>query len=142
MKRASIFVRFLALSIDIFILFLFYIVVFISALAGYVSGVEVLSFSNLFGFFPVFFYSSSFISLFYFTYLNMNGGMTVGKRAFGIKVVRRDGTELGFLRAFLRSVSYVFSASIWCMGFIMAFFLKGRALHDIIADTVVVEEGL
>jgi uncharacterized RDD family membrane protein YckC len=142
MKRASIFVRFLALSIDIFILFLFYIMVFISALAGYVSGMEELSFSNLFGFFPVFLYSSSFISLFYFTYLNMNGGVTVGKRAFGIKVVRRDGTELGFLRAFLRSVSYIFSASIWCMGFIMAFFLKGRALHDIIADTVVVEEEL
>jgi uncharacterized RDD family membrane protein YckC len=142
MKRASIFVRFLALSIDIFILFLFYIMVFISAFAGYAFGMEVLSFSSLFGFFPVFFYSSFFISLFYFTYLNMNGGMTVGKRAFGIKVVRRDGTELGFLRAFLRSVSYIFSASIWCMGFIMAFFLKGRTLHDIIADTVVVEEGL
>jgi uncharacterized RDD family membrane protein YckC len=146
MKRASIFARFLALCVDWFILSIFSILVFVSVLAGYIfgsggsllDGIDI----KLWLLFKTFMLCSIFIITFYFTYLTMKGRSTVGKSIFKIKVMKSDGAELGFLRSLSRFTVYVFSASAFFIGFIMALFLRGRALHDILADTQVVEEEL
>ena len=139
MKRAPIFFRFLALSIDLLVLSFFCVIAFIFAFAGYLSGIDEFALLNISVPFLIFLLSSSFIFLFYFTYLTMDGGMTVGKSIFRIKVVRRDGMEVDLFRSLLRSVFYVLSASICFIGFFMALFLKGKALHDIVADTRVIK---
>jgi uncharacterized RDD family membrane protein YckC len=146
MKRASIFARFLALCVDWFILSIFSILVFISVLAGYIfgSGGSLLDGidARLGLLFKTFIFCSIFITTFYFTYLTMKGRSTVGKSIFKIKVMKRDGTELGFLRSLSRFTVYVFSVSACFIGFIIALSLRGRTLHDILADTQVIEEEL
>jgi len=146
MKKASIFARFLALCVDWFILSIFSMLVFISVLTGYIFG----SGGSLFDgidtrmglLFKTFIFCSVFIVTFYFTYLTMKGSSTIGKSIFKIKVLKRDGAKLGFVRSLFRFTMYVFSASAFFIGFIMAIFMRGRALHDILADTQVVEEEL
>jgi uncharacterized RDD family membrane protein YckC len=146
MKKASIFVRFLALSIDMTILLMICGVLFLFTMSGYLVGTEMLSFRVFFRVSLVFLSACLFIFLFYFTYLNMGGGTTIGKRIFGIKVIRRDGMgvglELGFSRALVRSLAYLLSALTFGVGFLFAYLFNGLALHDIIAGTQVVEEEL
>lgn len=69
-------------------------------------------------------------------------GRTVGKWATGLRVERRDGGRLGFGRAILRhTVGYLASLLTLGLGFLLAAFSRdGRALHDLIAGTVVVRE--
>ena len=64
---------------------------------------------------------------------------TVGKRALSIVVTRSDGSRLSFGRATGRHFAKYVSAVPLFFGFFMAAFTaKKQALHDIIADTVVV----
>jgi len=144
MKQASYLTRFLALTIDISIVSVFCAIAFFSAFAAYVGAtgsfsMRVLVLATEIAALPV-----VVIYLFYFTYLNMRGGVTVGKRIFGIKVIRRNGMgvgmELGFFRAFVRSLAFLVSASLFGIGIIMSFFFRGSTLHDMIAGTQVVEE--
>jgi uncharacterized RDD family membrane protein YckC len=142
MKRAPIPERFAALLIDTVIVAFFSVAVFVAALLGYITGTDHLTLPGLSVIFLFSFIVSSFIFLFYFTYLTMGEGMTVGKNIFRIRVVRRDGMGVGvrpgFFRAFVRTVAYLISASVWFFGFIMALFLEGRTFHDIVAGTQVV----
>ncbi len=63
---------------------------------------------------------------------------TVGKRVMGIYVINRDEMRLTFAQATIRYFSKYLS-SILMIGFIMAAFTKNKqALHDLIADTLVV----
>ena len=70
-------------------------------------------------------------------------GLTIGKWATGLRILRNDGTELGIGRAFLRHfVGYPLSAITLGLGFIIAALnARGRGLHDLIAGTIVVREG-
>ena len=70
-------------------------------------------------------------------------GLTIGKWATGLRLLRDDGTEIGIGRAFLRHfVGYPLSFITLGVGFLMvAFNSRGRGLHDLIADTIVVREG-
>lgn len=70
-------------------------------------------------------------------------GLTVGKWATGLRIKRSDGTEIGIGRAFLRHfIGYPMSFLTLGLGFLAAAFTaRGRALHDLIADTIVVIEG-
>jgi uncharacterized RDD family membrane protein YckC len=70
-------------------------------------------------------------------------GMTIGKWATGLRIRRSNGMELGIGRAFLRHfVGYPLSALTLGLGFIFAACnARGRALHDLIAGTIVVREG-
>jgi uncharacterized RDD family membrane protein YckC len=64
---------------------------------------------------------------------------TIGKRVFGLYVVRTDGSRVGILRALARWLCYFISAFILFIGFlIIAFNRDKRGLHDFICDTQVV----
>lgn len=67
-------------------------------------------------------------------------GATLGKRAVGLRVLRGDGMRLSFGRATGRFFAKFLSGLILLIGFIMAGFTeRKRALHDMIADTVVIK---
>lgn len=70
-------------------------------------------------------------------------GFTLGKWAAGLRILRDDGRALGIGRAFLRHfVGYPLSFITLGVGFLItALTSRGRGLHDLIADTIVVREG-
>lgn len=70
-------------------------------------------------------------------------GLTVGKWATGLRILRADGSDIGIGRAFLRHfVGYPLSFCTLGLGFLAAAFtMRGRGLHDLIANTIVVREG-
>lgn len=68
-------------------------------------------------------------------------GATLGKMAFGLRIVAADGSQLSFGRAtgrfFLKAI--VTPAVPLAIGYLMAAFTKRkRALHDVLAETFVV----
>lgn len=66
-------------------------------------------------------------------------GATVGKMAVGLKVVRTDGSGLGWGVAVGRFFMYIVSGIILGIGYIMAGFDdEKRALHDRVCDTRVI----
>jgi len=70
-------------------------------------------------------------------------GMTIGKWATGLRIQRVDGRPIGIGRAFLRHfVGYPASFLTLGLGFLAAAVTsKGRGLHDLIANTIVVRDG-
>ena len=80
------------------------------------------------------------LTLVYDTALITLWATTVGKRAFGLYVVRSDGSRVGLLRALARHVITALSANL-TLGFVflvVAFRADRRGLHDILCDTVVI----
>lgn len=69
-------------------------------------------------------------------------GKTVGKWATGLRVQRPTGEPPGLGRALLRHfVGYPLSLLTLGLGFLLATLTRrGRALHDLIAGTIVVRE--
>jgi len=66
---------------------------------------------------------------------------TVGKRALGIKVTGLDGGRISFARATGRHFAKYISICLLFGGYIMAAFTaKKQALHDMIAETLVVNQ--
>jgi uncharacterized RDD family membrane protein YckC len=70
-------------------------------------------------------------------------GRTLGKWATGLRLQRKDGSEPGVGRAFLRHfVGYPLSFLTLGLGFLLAALsTRGRALHDFVAGTIVVRQG-
>ena len=70
-------------------------------------------------------------------------GLTLGKWATGLRIEKIDGSVPGIGRAFLRHfVGYPLSFLFLGLGFLIATVtVRGRALHDMIAGTLVVREG-
>ena len=66
-------------------------------------------------------------------------GQTPGKKAYEMKVVDlKTGQNLSFFRAFYRFIAFLFSATI-LLGLFVPFYRKdNRALHDLIAGSVVI----
>jgi len=144
LRYASFETRLVAFVLDVIVLFsvlaLFFAVAFLQVLlrsdfgdvdppdsAFYLAAIILLIY--FFVFFPL-----------YFLALWVWRGQTVGKMAMAIKVVRRDGHPLGVGTALLRLVGYLFSTLLLFAGFLMiAFDQQRRALHDRLADTLVVE---
>ena len=63
---------------------------------------------------------------------------TIGKRILKIYVTNQKGERLNFIQTSIRYLSKYLS-SVFLIGFIMAAFTKNKqGLHDIIADTLVV----
>lgn len=69
-------------------------------------------------------------------------GLTAGKWATGLRILRDNGAEIGIGRAFLRHfLGYPLSFFPFGLGFVAAAFnARGRTLHDLIANTIVVRE--
>ena len=84
--------------------------------------------------------SSGIIRLLYFVLMDSSKHRgTLGKMAMGIKIVRADGSRISIGKAILRYMGKWISGLILGIGYIMAAFTdKKRALHDMIASTVVV----
>jgi uncharacterized RDD family membrane protein YckC len=66
---------------------------------------------------------------------------TPGKKAYEMKVVDiKTGQNLSFFRAFYRFIAFLFSATI-LLGLFVPFYRKdNRALHDLIAGSVVINK--
>lgn len=79
------------------------------------------------------------ITTLYYTLMTARGA-TVGKKVFGMKVVREDGAPIGFGRSLLRhTVGYWVSAAVFGLGFIwIGFDPHKQGWHDKIAGTYVV----
>ena len=82
---------------------------------------------------------SIFINIAYFTYFHGSTGRTPGKTLLGLQVVSADGTSISYGIAFLRSVGYLVSSLVFCLGYIwIAFDKQKQGWHDKIAGTVVI----
>lgn len=69
-------------------------------------------------------------------------GATLGKMAIGVRIVRVDGAQLSFGRATARHFLKVMITPLvpLTIGYLMAAFTaRKRALHDVLADTLVVK---
>jgi uncharacterized RDD family membrane protein YckC len=67
-------------------------------------------------------------------------GATLGKRLFRLEVVGRDGRRPSPRRAVVRAALALLSFSLLGLGCLLALFSRsGRALHDFLAGTYVVE---
>ena len=132
--------RALAYLIDLFILQCLDLFLFMT---GWLAAVLGLQYDSLDGVSPTF--SSLFIPtvlllyFVYFTFFHAYGGQTPGKILVRIKVVADDGQPLRWLHSSIRTLGYSLS-SIFFVGFLLALFEKrGRALHDILARSEVVQ---
>lgn len=66
---------------------------------------------------------------------------TIGKMALGIIVTDMEGNRLNFAKASLRYFGKIISSAIFMIGYIMAGLTQRKqALHDIIANTLVVRK--
>jgi uncharacterized RDD family membrane protein YckC len=75
----------------------------------------------------------------YFTLFFFFGRRTPGKRLFGLKVVKRDGSKLSFWGAFERTHGYAYSTSLAMVGFLQVLWDKeSTTMHDKIAGTTVI----
>jgi uncharacterized RDD family membrane protein YckC len=82
---------------------------------------------------------SIFINIAYFTYFHGSTGRTPGKTLLGLQVVSADGISISYGIAFLRSVGYLVSSLVFCLGYIwVAFDKQKQGWHDKIAGTVVI----
>jgi uncharacterized RDD family membrane protein YckC len=75
----------------------------------------------------------------YFAYSWAASGKTFGMALLGVRVVRSDGADAGGRRAVVRTLAFPLSFLLLGLGFI-GILLGGRrrALHDVIAGTVVI----
>lgn len=137
MKRASASVRAMAFLIDLAILVAVGLLLHSFSLLGYAigSGWSAQTSST----FP-FRLLALLVGLFCFASLTMDGAQTIGKQSMGIRVVRSNGEDVGIVRSLWRSCCYLLSASPFFLGFFLAFLMKGRSLHDLLAGTMVVKE--
>ena len=82
---------------------------------------------------------SIILNIAYFTYFHGSTGRTPGKSLMGLQVVSVQGTPLSYGTAFLRSVGYLVSSLVFCLGFIwIGFDKRKQGWHDKIAGTVVI----
>ena len=80
------------------------------------------------------------LSAVYFVGCHYWAGATLGKRAFGLRVVASDGSRVSLIQATVRYLGYWISSWLWGLGYLPIVW-GGRPLHDRIADTAVIEVG-
>jgi len=77
----------------------------------------------------------------YFGLLHSGPGQTLGKALVGLRVIGSDGRDLAMSRSLLRAGAYVFSALPLGIGFLLGALPAGRALHDYLIGSRVIEVG-
>lgn len=75
----------------------------------------------------------------YSIWLTAQFGATIGKMAVGVRVVRMNGSPVGFGLAALRFLATFLSSITLCIGYLMIGFRPDhRSLHDLVVGTQVV----
>ncbi len=75
----------------------------------------------------------------YFIFLTTAGGQTIGKYVMGVRIVRVDGRQMSYVKAFVRYVGYFVSIATLGIGFLWVVIdVQRRALHDHMAGTCVI----
>ncbi|ETT87290.1 RDD family protein [Viridibacillus sp. FSL R5-0477] len=65
---------------------------------------------------------------------------TVGKKVLGIEIVDKNGDTISIFRSVIRNVARIFSGLLLGLGYIIAaFHPQKRALHDLVANTYVID---
>ena len=76
-------------------------------------------------------------------FLALWGGRTPGKKLFGLRVVRLNGQPLGLYMSLERAGGYAAGLATGLLGFAQVWWDPNRqAIHDKVAETVAVREGL
>ncbi len=80
-------------------------------------------------------------TLFYYIFFTGYCGQTPGKMALRIKVVHRNGEDVGYGQVFVReTIGKTISSIIFCIGYLMVGFRSDkRGLHDLLAATKVIK---
>jgi len=141
--------RFVAYMIDGFIIGVVFIVLMIVAVLAYFAGamsgdsgafIARITDPEQIALFTLWTWAFSlFMNIAYFTYFHGSTGRTPGKMLLGMQVVSADGTPISYGIAFLRSVGYLISGLVFCLGYIwIGFDKKKQGWHDKIAGTVVI----
>lgn len=135
-QYAGFWIRFVAVVIDSLLVTVVQAVCgfFLGLVGGSMANEDMLlvSVSFMFG---------SVISIAYYVFFTGYCGQTPGKMALRIKVIRTDGSDISYGRAFLReAVGKFISALILFIGYLMAAFdSQKQGLHDRMADTYVIK---
>ena len=141
-EPAGFWIRLVAALIDFIIL-----VAFPLALAGALPGVSISDYLSYFSpdldaeiTTPLWFDALDFaLNAMYSAVLVSVLAATIGKLTLGLRVVRLDGSKVGFGRALARWACYFLSCITLGIGFLMIAFRRDkRGLHDLICDTIVV----
>lgn len=148
-KFAGFWRRFVAYMIDGFIISVVFFILMIVAAVAYFAGAmsgdggaimaKIADPAQMASFTLWMWVFSILMNMAYFTYFHGSTGRTPGKMLMGLQVISVDGTPITFGIAFLRSVGYLVSSVVFCLGFIwIAFDKKKQGWHDKIAGTVVI----
>ncbi|MFA6280565.1 MAG: RDD family protein [Bdellovibrionales bacterium] len=140
----SLLARFVALVIDMLIIKVVFFIIFIPL--GLVASIGTFLIMPM----PLFFFGGvglSFVAtsvvaawLYFAVQESSARGATIGKRIMGLRVVDENGRRLTFSLATLRYAVKIISMIPMMLGFFLAFFTsKRQALHDLIANTVVIK---
>ena len=137
--------RFLAYCIDSAILTFGSIAVsfLVAFFVGFIIALMGMEIEEMEGFFIGLYYILAFLSSwFYFTIMQSSKlQATVGKKVCNLVVTDSTGNRISFAKANARFWSKFISAAIFGVGYLMAAFTeKHQALHDMIADTVVLKK--
>ena len=140
LPKAGFWIRLVAAIIDTLIVFVLqFLLGSLLAMAGFATGGggegavgNIAMLIQLFGF---------VLSLTYYVFFTGYCGQTPGKMALRIKVIRCDGSSLGYGKAAFREIPAKFIAGIiFGIGYVMvAFDDQKQGLHDRMADTYVIK---
>jgi uncharacterized RDD family membrane protein YckC len=80
-------------------------------------------------------------TLYYSLMESSNHQASIGKIVLGLKVTDLNGNKIDFTKALVRNLSKIISSLILMIGYLMAAFTdKKQALHDMVANTLVVKK--
>ncbi|MCK4534272.1 MAG: RDD family protein, partial [Syntrophobacterales bacterium] len=137
--------RFVALSIDIVILYIFTIILFMIGnliVPFHYDSMYLADTSSalIYAVFFPYYGMAVLVNAAYFIYFHGTTGQTPGKKLLDLKVVRTDGKPMTLGTAFLRWVGYIISKLPFFLGFIwVAFDGRKQGWHDKIAGTYVIK---
>lgn len=134
--------RFVALIIDVVIMYIIMGIVLVCGILGLISSGNESgnSYNIVVGFIYVF---CSVLPILYWTFFESSSTQaTPGKMCLGIKVCGLNGERLTFLQSLARNLCKIISNMTVNIGYAMAgFTVRKQALHDIISNCLVVEKN-
>lgn len=132
-----------ALDIGLGVIILVLVVMFVSGPASWSSLGELSPKEALLAVIILLAASDFYMAVLYFPIIEMLLGQTLGKRAFGLCVVREDGTRTTLFPAIVRRIAFFPFISVGLFVFDVAFAVftqRRQRAFDLIARTMVVEK--